>query len=113
MQTPGASIRDGPYQLHSADGSRRAGSAIVGCSDEPADGVFFSMADHMVNPINFTDFLRCSLGVAARYEDPGSRIGADGPAYRLARLHGGFLGDRAGIDNTNISLLTVGGRHPF
>jgi hypothetical protein len=59
---------------------------------------------HAIDPF---DFFRGDLGIAAGYNDDGARVTALQLSDYLARLHGRFLGDGAGVHDTDIGNLAV------
>jgi hypothetical protein len=65
------------------------------------------MAHNGMHAIDRFDFFRGDLGVAPGYNDDGARVAALQLSDHLTRLHGRFLGDGAGVHDTDIGNLAV------
>ena len=53
-----------------------------------------------MDSLDFSDIVGIGLGKTSGDDDGGIRIGPDGLSDGLSRLHRGFVGDRARIDDT-------------
>lgn len=63
------------------------------------------VAENPIDPWQRRHAARIGIRIASREEDLGARIRAFGPAYGLARIGVGVVGDRAGIDHHPIRVL--------
>ena len=69
------------------------------------DAIFIPVRYDVVHPFDFLDGFRFCLSIAAGNDDHGIRVFADCLAGSLPGLHGGLVGDRAGVDDAEIRLV--------
>ena len=66
-----------------------------------------TMPHYRVDPLNPRDEVWFGLGVTAGDNDLGLGVAADGLADGLARLHGGLVSHRAGVDDADRDLTVA------
>ena len=73
--------------------------------------MFIPMTDNGVNTVYFQNFIRFGLGITTGDDNTCLWIGSYGLPNGLSGLHGGFLSDRACIDNAQVCLMFTRRRH--
>ena len=71
--------------------------------------MFIPMTDDGVNTVYFQNFIRFGLGITTGNHNTCLWIGSYGLPHSLSGLHGGFPGDRTGIDNAQVCRIFGGG----
>ena len=74
-------------------------------NDHLGDLMFIGMADDVVHSFNFFDFRRIDLGITSGDDNTCIGIVANGLPDGLPRLHGCFLSDRTGVDDTQVGVF--------
>lgn len=64
--------------------------------------VLVIMSDNFIYTIDVSDICGSRLSIASGNNDAGSGVGTNGLANGLTGLHGGFSGDRTGVDDADI-----------
>ena len=91
---------------------RRRHERQVGGLDYFRNPVFFGMSHDPMDSPDILDIVGIGLRETSCDDDSGIRVGPDGLSDGLSRLHGGFVGDRARIDDTRAG-SAISGRLVF